>query len=973
MSSYDSFLLRLIDKTQSGSPVGITEGGLIAGDISPFFIRSEMEHSITEKTSNVTVVLYIPESGIFSTAAPKLLAEDAQDKYYLEAQIEQDSVFTRVFRMRIGQPTLIQEANIGEAIKIPVVGIEYIAKEFPVSRQDDSVSAKQRFLNLSTYYNSTKGADNPALNTPAGNVDLPDVPLLNYKTFAPVMLQRQYKELIDQQVQPGAAGASFKDKFVDYIPSPSFTNQVDVHVKDFGGVSSGLTINSETTDIPSTPEKKTGIADQLRRKNIVIYKFHPAGASLPMEKTRFESKFNHARLRIEWSSSVAYAVGDLVKLTDTTKTPFVIRYFTAINVSGPTATTPDANTTDWTEDFTIIPPHSTDALYDIGEIIYIVTAGNVEHYEATIKQQPGVNTPPGTGWTKIYTTRADSNHADFIENSPWTNDLDLVKKSCLMGQNNIPVGDNGIVYQGVVPDWNMEVPVYDRVDYTNDFKHVSGRSCRDQQNAPPTGRNLFHFSRYLVGAAGTGAWSGQSNKIATYVRLPLEDTANPQWKFSDAPVEGDTIFLEDMAQVMKFISGSWQIAHDVDTNNDKPTPYHLCAGIKLVKDKSDLPGQAVELDFNWELNIDGGDDNNRGSRGAWYYEEYPLPTRDSTNFNIGGKYGGDGSAFPGRPFINSNNLDNNRKGFLGWNSGLDSEDQGRIGVHVIAVKMAFLRSTATEELTGPKVLTKGIANIPVVYWRRDLFGRMYFFETTIDRNDQWAILRVPIPPVGSPTQLYHNRLDELSSPYGYTIPTIFGLPEKEFSGVRFSEKFAKSWGVFYKTPYNNDGFYNGMYDNFFQSFIEAAAQIGPDIIEIADKIQQGDFSGIGLFSEGSTNHVTLAVGNLYYEKEGYALSRDTSINNPRYHIERDEAETDYDNAKVKARALELRKTEILSEWHFTAAGDVRMEAGKTFLLDGPNIPDGPLTLVCQSVKHIIDNDQVYNMEVYAILKRVTPI
>ncbi len=370
----------------------------------------------------------------------------------------------------------------------------------------------------------------------------------------------------------------------------------------------------------------------------------------------------------------------------------------------------------------------------------------------------------------------------------------------------------------------------------------------------------------------------------------------------------------------------------------------------------------------------GGDDNNRSSRGAWYYEEMPLPTRDSANFNIGGLYGGDGTSFPAAPFINSFNLDNNRKGFFGWNQGLDAEDQGRLGVHVIAVRLGIFRTTKADEDSGtPQALTQGPANMKMTYWRRDLFGRVYFFETTIDRNNQWAILRIPIPPVGSPTQLYHNRLDELGTVLGYTIPTAFGLPEKEFSGVRFDERFAKSWGVFYAEPYNHDGFYMGNYDSYLKDFVEGASQIFPDILINLERIQQGNWDLINPNVEGTTNHVTLSVGTLYYEKEGYALSQDAQLTEPRFHIERDESEIDYENAKTKAKALELRKTEILSEWHFKCAGDVRMEAGKSFLLDGPNVPNAPLTLVCQEVKHIIDNDQVYNMEVFAIIKRVVPI
>ena len=535
-----------------------------------------------------------------------------------------------------------------------------------------------------------------------------------------------------------------------------------------------------------------------------------------------------------------------------------------------------------------------------------------------------------------------------------------------MGQNNIPTGG----YIGAIPDWNVEAPVYERVDYTNDFKHVSGRDCRDILDAPPTGRNLFHGARYLVGTVPTGDFAGQANKIATFERLPTEEPTNPKWNFSDAPVEGDTIMLNDMAQILANISGSWVIRHDIDLDNDKTGPYHLASDIRLVEDKSGIPGQAVELRFNWKLAADlspNNDDNNRSSRGFWYYEEYPLPTRDSANFNIGGLYGGDGSSFPPLPFLNAINLDQNRKGLVGWNRGLDAEDMGRLGVHVIAIKVGYFRSEDDTDLS------KGHANIPVIYHRRDLFGRVYFHEFTIPRNNEWWIERIPIPPVAPPTQLYHNRLDELSSVLGYTIPTLFGLPEKEFSGVRFNHRFAKSWGIMSKQSYSQEGLYTGTYDFIIKTLEEIAQQLIPDVIESIDKISHGIFTDVFTESAVKVNHTKLSIGNIYYEKEGYALSQDVKINEPRVHIERDEAETDYKNAKLKAKAIEIRKFELINDWHFTTAGDVRMKAGQNFDIAGPNIPDSPITLFCQEVKFIIDNEQGFNMEVFAIRKREVPV
>lgn len=962
-TSFDTLLLRIIDKT-SFAPTGTTDGGLTGGDITPFLIRVELLHSITNRTSNVTIVLFIPPSQIFTVNAPKLMDDDAQNKYYIEGQLTQGANSTRLFRLRIGQPTLEQEDSVGEVIKIPVVGIEYIAREWPTSKQDPFLDAKQRFINLITEYNANKGADNPTINAAAANIDLlgeDDSVRLNWDSFAPRTLTEAQKEIIDRQVQPGVAGGTFKDKYVDWIPSAAETKLVDVVVKDFGGTSSGITIDAETLDIPSTPEKKTGISDQLSRKTVVIYKFHPAGASLPMEKTRFESQFLHAKIRKEWDVAKAYKKEQVVKFTHVSQIPNVIRYFEAVNdITG--GSNPDVDQVNWKEDFTIIPPWSPDAFYLEAEIVTRVNGANLEHWEANNDVGPSATPPPdGVNWSLKFTTKPTSLYTGFTSNSPWSNDLDAIKKSCLKGQVTTPAG-----FVGAVPDWNLEVPFYDRVDYTNDFKHVSGRSVREKRNNPPGGNDRFHGSRYVVDTAGSGVWIGENNKIATWNRLPIEDPLNPRWLFSDAPVDGDTIMLEDEAQVLKFDGTSWIVVHDLTTDFDKSSPFHLCKNIKLVADKSGIPGQAVELEFEWDLAADA---KNTSSRGAWYYEEYPLPPRNSANFDIGALYGGQGSgAFPSQPFIDSINLDVNHKGLVGWNRGLDSEDHGRIGVHVIGIKIGFFRSQ------DDTILTKEKANIPMIYWRRDLFGRVYFHEFTIPRNNQWWVERVPIPPIAPPTQLYHNRLDELAVIYGYTIPTLFGLPEKEFSGVRFDHKFAKSWGVMYKESYSKEGFYIGTYNVIIQGLIESAQQLLPDILEAIDKISHGIYTGLAITeADAVTNHVKLSVGTLYYEKEGYALSQDVSIAEPRFHIERDESELDYINAKVKAKAIELRKFELLNEWHFKTAGDVRMAAGLSFQLAGPNIPNSPQTHVCQEVKHIVDNDGSYTMEVSSIIKRVTPI
>ena len=863
----------------------------------------------------------------------------------------------------MGTPTLITNTNLGDIVQVPIVGIEYIAKKYEVSRQDFFETPKQRFINLLTLYNGNKGSAGIIIGFDEADIEYIDTEASrqNWESFAPRPLHEALKEVNDREVQPAVAGGTFKDKFFDFTPDPTTTKKTDIEAREFGGVSSGVVIDAETITIPGTPQDQTGISDDIARRNLIVYKFHPAAASIPMEKTRFESKFAHARLRPEWDSGTAYLKGDLVKFTQTAENPFIIRYFEAINNTGPGGS-PDGNEANWREDFTIVPPWTADAFYEANEFVTRDITSQIRFYRSKNAVGPSATAPEAdaTNWEEKFVRRASSVYNIFVSPSPWTNNLDALKQN-MHGLNNIPA-----TYVGYMPDWNKERALYDRKDFTSEFKHVTGKDVRRQTNTTPTGRELFHGARFLVGTAPTGAFSGNANKIAQYVRLPITITAH--WEFSDTPVEGDTIFNDDTAEVWAFVSGSWVVKWTGATNNDKSSPYHLVKSIKLVADKNGIPGQAVQLTFNWKTALFGGDDKNRTSRGLWYRHSDLAPDKDGASTNIGALYGGDGTNFPPLPFFNSVHLDANRTGIVGWNRGLDSEDHGRVGVHLIALKAGFFRST------DDSILTKGKANIAFMYWRRDWFGRYYYFEFTVPRNNEWHVQPIPIPPAGDPSQLYFNRLDELATILGYTIPFTFGLPEKEFSGVRYSHRFSRDWGVFMKDVYTQEGFYTGSYDSIIASYEEAAQQIFPDILELIDKIAHGDWANIAFTqAAATTDHAELTIGNLYYEKEGYALSQDAEVAEPMMEIIRDEVETDYLNAKTKALAWELRKSEINQIWHFIADGDVRLKAGQTFVLSGSSIPGGSLTLVCQQKKDIIDNDSSYTMEITSILKRETPL
>jgi len=123
----------------------------------------------------------------------------------------------------------------------------------------------------------------------------------------------------------------------------------------------------------------------------------------------------------------------------------------------------------------------------------------------------------------------------------------------------------------------------------------------------------------------------------------------------------------------------------------------------------------------------------------------------------------------------------------------------------------------------------------MVYWRKDFNSRFFFKDLSIPENNEFFTVDIKLPPFG-PTNLYFNRIDELTEVYGYTLPYDFFIQEKEFSGVKYEFRKNDSWGYFMKGSYNDIGLYTGCYKNYIDRFIEAGTQLIPDILEFIDKV-----------------------------------------------------------------------------------------------------------------------------------------
>ena len=947
-------IIRLIDKTNF-TPLGITEGGLIDGDLNntDFFGRLVKEIG-TGKAPTATLFLHIPNDGKFIRTAPILVDKDAPDKYLLEAQISQDGQLGDRQRYRISTPTITEDDDLGEVLSFPCESIAHEAlNESAVSLNDELVTPKQRVINILTAHNGDGGSDKTVLTFDFSDIDIPDDESLkfDYTTTSPTTVANLLQEVLDRIKQAGPLGGVFKNFYYTTEADPLITRGVKIKFEEFGKTDSGVVIDN-ANDIQGIPIDKALMTSNKKRKKKVIVKFDQRSASLPMEHTEFSSKFLHAANRPEWDAGESYVEGDTVKFTHVFFTPNIIRFFRANKAVGPSIQSPDNAINDWDEDFTIIPPFNVDAFYDTNEVITRNESGTIVHYIANKPTGP-IGIFPVADWDSILTPRASSSYTNFFSPTPWTADLQNFKTN-LVGTTSPPAG-----YVGYTVDWNYERILNDIPDFTNRFLHITGKSIRDTLNDPPTGldRKLYDGYRVRVGTSPINGFVGQANKLAEYSGTGVAGT----WQFSNSPIEGDTIINLKDASIDAFQSGVWTPVWTI-ANNDKPSCFHLVKDIRLVKGAAGIPGQAVELRFDWKDLLLGGADNNKTSRGASACFFYPNPIEDSSSTNLGGTYGGDGIIAPNNAFINHQNLNKNSDGLVGWNRE-KSEDQGRISSHSFKMNLGFYRST------DDSILSKGKANIPMVYWRKDANGRFFFKDFTYTENNQWDPKTIALPPFG-PTNLYFNRLDELAEIFGYTIPFDFFIPEKEFTGVKYEWRRNQSWGVFMKEMYNNTGMYVGNYKSYFDQISEAATQIFPDILEFINTLASGQPTG-ALFNNETTgvDHTKLRIDELHYDKEGYAIFPKTTVDDPRYDIIHLEQETDYLIATAKAESAFIENDFFPNERHVSCIGNVNITYGQLLTETGPRVPGGTSQSVCSINKETIDN-RGYSNEVFLVRKFV---
>ena len=867
-----------------------------------------------------------------------------------------------ILRAMIGRPTISTDQSFGEILTIQLTGFEYAFKEILSSEWHLFKSPKDSFDRRLLF-------DVNQINTPilvdTINTNLPDSPVLSSKPSAPTSVHDLISDVIEQLSLPDVDGGEFDDYYFDCNPNVGYTRTYSIIAEKFGSQDSGVILDPLSLSVADTQEENTVVTDNMEYKNNVIVVGTSNDGSLPIERTRFASAFEHARIRDEWDTTLSYVVGDLVQFIISTGTgykPDLVTYHKCIANTTPATSDPIvASGTFWMQDFTTIPPYVTvsGAHYKRGEIVTHTYIGQTFFYQAIATGLLG--TPPNSAgdssWTRITSVPTDQ-YTAFVSYTPWTSDVDIWKQTLAgrktrtdSGVSVTPSGTNIAIsgaenpYAGWAYDWNVTKANYNRRNLTNHYEPVSGKAVNGKLSAPPTGIDLYDTTRWLVSDTPSSIWLSQlgTNKIAEYDSKSSNSSA-PSWKYSDTPIVSDTIVNLEMAEIQSYAGlGVWNTTWSglQDATTDRPSPFHLCKSVGLVAGATGIAGQAVEFTYDWFVNpidpLPSKTHLNRTSRGVWISGSFPLPRFDTSQFNTGELYGGDGITAPVMGTFDTNNYDRSHTGVRGWNQGISCEDMGRTSALVCKLRVSMYGDRAGNDLV------EGIPEIPMTFWCADKFDRVWYFKFTLRRNGQWDKVTIPIGELAR-SQLHFGRFDELVKINGVVMTEWdFTLQEKEYSGIAFDWREMKYWGFQLDESYSA-----GLYKNGHQRAFDYGEDVMSDLsanwywLFLPPLVSYGIRSVIGKDTPVTQNHTRLlakiAMDDLHFEKEQVCTSDDSPIVDVRTTIESVPVEGDYLNLKKKAKARQARKKFFPQIWHVRSTGDVRLRFGKRFTVLGSRVP-----------------------------------
>ncbi|MGH7901853.1 MAG: hypothetical protein ACRENZ_08965, partial [Thermodesulfobacteriota bacterium] len=633
--------LLLLDKNLE-APTPITDGQIINGDLAPFRHRIELVGTGNQKQNNGILILRIPPDGTFVRKEPILVDETAKDDYIIQVRLKQDlnkdGVYEtegRLWRFIVGQPTLVDDVHDGETLKLNLISLEYKTKETLDSERIETLDSERTifvtpfdaFTRRIFSYNEIKGSNNPALFiTPGvtGSIKLPNNSLSlkqEWRPIAPTTIHDLFREIIERQSLPGVGGGVFTDFFFDYEPHTLSTKTINIKAEAVGTIDRGVIIDPLIVNTPDAEKDKTINIDLINFKNNVILEGAPRGGSLPMEKSRFASRFEHGKNRPVWDQTITYKVDEIdeIQIAD----PILgLRFFKALfeNTNNNPLT---PGQTAWFEDFVTIPSFSQFAEYKKDQIVTsVVDVGFYSFWKANklITKGGFGPSPSSLDWDQLPPEIPTNQREAFFSYTPWTANFEAMRAS-LFGVRSGSATETALTnigYSAIVPDFNYIRANFDRIQANNRFEQRTLKDVIKQiNNSNQIDVGERHLgARFLIKGVGSGLFTGHNNQIAEWIGEDFPDGSMTidDWAFSDPPINGDMIIDQDTARILTFNSPTWRTQWDVITNEivigtkahgdaQFSSPLHICKALNLVEGASGTPGQAFELTYDWLTNL----------------------------------------------------------------------------------------------------------------------------------------------------------------------------------------------------------------------------------------------------------------------------------------------------------------------------------------------------------------------------------
>ena len=517
------------------------------------------------------------------------------------------------------------------------------------------------------------------------------------------------------------------------------------------------------------------------------------------------------------------------------------------------------------------------------------------------------------------------NLSTATRHTPLTTDIDIWK-AMLSGKD--PLGDG--FYEGFFTDMNVVMPNYDHPDTLNEFEAVSLKDVWHiaiENSSEIPSNQIYNGMRVLVASTVSGGdeFAGHANQIAQY--FSSEDVS--EWKFSENPVEDDTIMDRKNGKVLRFVSGAW-IVHWALTaaNFADSVPFHPVKSITKVAGPDGVANSAIQFEFDFD-NIAKAE--NLAGRYVGFDIIFPIVPKDEGSRTVGDVIK--------TPVLDFENLTTNpTTGELAdYNDGKNTEDLSTLRGIVLKIEPNF------QDSSGDPV--NGMSEIPFIWAFRDIFDRTVYTEAKARINGKWGTMKLEAGP-NAKMQLHDSRTDELFSIFGYVFPHNFFLTEKEYTGVNFDWRRVKEIKCFWKGAFDQNFFYTGSQNSFWDNLTAHLKQIAANTVKFYTNVDAGTYV---------IDKATLKISQLRFMKDALVTTASSKKARSKTKFVNTNNFGDYYTMEGIAAGELARSQHFPRFTPIECYYDARIRFGETFDMEGPNVVGSPRTLTCAEYT-IFDNE-----------------